>query len=224
MVKHMYSDGDFDKQFITEIVKLNLLHKTGLARKVIISELKEILDGRYQGSYIESKKIHLAENEYYLAELVLIRKSDLIRDAYLHSLPFDLCIIPVAGNFEIICYEVDEKLDIKKSDILNKSEDIYLFGKTSNTKKFYTANPTGESCLFITASSKVDCDEYYAIYEKDTNIKTLVSYNLQESRAQMWMEHYQDFLQAIPKELIEKLAIESKTRKFTEYLNGVAKS
>lgn len=52
----MYSDGCFDKRFIAEVVKLNLLHKAGLARKIIAGELKDMLGDRYYGSYIESKK------------------------------------------------------------------------------------------------------------------------------------------------------------------------
>ena len=55
-VSNMYSDGCFDKRFIAEVVKLNLLHKAGLARKIIAGELKDMLGDRYYGSYIESKK------------------------------------------------------------------------------------------------------------------------------------------------------------------------
>lgn len=130
----------------------------------------------------------------------------------------------MAGEFKVVSYEVNEDLDIKSSRTLDGRHDIYIFGKTSKTQRLYTVQPVGDSCVFITASNKLDCDEYYAIYEKDTNIKTLVSYNLQESRAQMWMEHYPDLVKNMPKELVKNLARESKTRKFADYLNGVMDS
>lgn len=217
----MFINSDFDKDFVREVIKLKEYHKAGLAEKIITSDLLSIISGSFDNSYIESKKVHLAENEFYLAELIILRKTDIEADVYFHSTPFDLCLLPVAGEFNLTEYSVDDSLEIREHKKLELKEDIYLIGKTSKTNKFYVAEPKGESCLIITASSKINCDDYYSLYEKSSLEKTLVSYNLQESRAQMWLEHYPNFSQSVSKELIETIAEECETKKFKEFLKGM---
>lgn len=217
----MFINCDFNKIFISEVIKLNEFHKQGLSEKIVASELHSIIDGKFESSYIESKKIHLAENDIYLAELIIIRRSDFENDHYIHSTPFDLCILPVAGDFEVIEYFVDENMDIVDKRVISAEEEIFLIGKTSKTNRFYVAQPKSHSCLIITASSKIDCDEYYCLYDKKDYSKSLVSYNLQESRAQMWLENFSEFQEALPDKVLRKISYECETTKFREYLEEV---
>lgn len=218
MQDKIFANGSVSKNFSLFCRSIYGQYKDGAIDRLIAAEIDSIADGTFDLFYANKSTIPVYESADYTVEIRLFRRDeDLGR---VETNPFESCVIPMSGGLLVKRYEVVDNL-IQGSAEDVASSDVYLFGRTSETSSFCAIKCVSDHSAALIATSTLEADSYYLSFDSTTHARLeAISTNLQESRAEFWLDGLVAMGEIIPNEDIQTLREQAQSSKFKCYLDS----
>lgn len=215
----IFANGPIQADFAVFASKLFGMCRSGLITKVVRQALAKIDEGIFESAGRQGI-LELYTDEDFTAELRLETKSVADAATSVSTLPFQTCMISLAGELSFEEYTLDSTNTSLTRRRLLQPHDVYLFCKTSESAHLYRVILGSDTALVVVATSQRDHDDIYLTYNLVSQEReAIISSDLQESRMEFWIEFLRE-TGGVERALLEELLRAAKSRKFRGYLEG----
>jgi hypothetical protein len=217
----MFASGPISADFVIELLKLVELQRSGLAKAILLDELQKIEAGTFDGFGNNKSTIEIVDNDLFVAELMIVRRTEEESKETIQSVAYETLMMPVYGAMRLFQYQIDATGAIAgdATPVLDGQDGLFLFAKTSDSRKLYRFLPIDEIAILLSATWKKDPDDYYVTYDR-ASLKRIevVSTHARESRVQFWLTFYAALREDLSADMIATLSSEAETVKLRSYL------